>query len=121
MQYDVSWEATGFTFSADADQVRLSDEQLSTFTGAKLPAGVLAVKQAYVTTDDAQNEDDIRIFIRVTLLVEAASVVHAEKYAAPLPLLAEVVEQLATDECLEGDLDVDLSSWELTDVEETAA
>lgn len=119
-EYDVQFEDVGFT-SVDLDGRELGEEEATAFTetAAKegsLPEGVVAIVKGYITEDDAQDEDDRKVFANLTLRVRAMSDAAAESFNPPRALLARLADLMATD----GDGEILMSlegNWEVTSAE----
>ena len=81
----------------------------------EFPDGVVGVVTGYITEDDGQGKSDIKVFVSVTLLVEAEDAGAAESFETPVGLLTTLADVMGTieDECL---LSLD-GDWEVVDVE----
>lgn len=119
MQFKLSFEAAGFTNDRALLECEFSQNEAQGFTEASLaegtfPAGVLAVIGGHITEDDGQGKSDIRVFVRIDLLVEASSEVDAKNMAPDEDLLTRIADLIAVD----YDLDLDAHEWAVTDVAE---
>jgi len=118
--YDVTFEDVGFT-SRDLSGCELAECQGATFTasakeGGTLPDGVEAVISGYISEDDDQPEDDRKVFVGVTVRVQAENLRSAENFPPPAALMNAVAERMAANPNVRNDLDLE-GNWEVMGVE----
>ena len=124
--FEVKFESPGFVGNRkDAKKIVTDHDGLTeSFCGGfndqttqdgEFPDGVVGVVTGYITEDDGQGKSDIKVFVSVTLLVEAEDAGAAESFETPVGLLTTLADVMGTieDECL---LSLD-GDWEVVDVE----
>ena len=115
--FEVTFEDMGFTSSRASSENTLTANQIHRLMveerhERKLPAGFIALTEAYSTPDDGQDDGDIKVFTPVKLLVRANSAKDAEHLAPPRRFLEKVVGVICGNIAMEG-------NWEITEVTET--
>lgn len=115
--FNVTFEACGFTRCKQLVGATLSAADALAFSQNTLPDSVVAVKGAYITDDDGQDDKDIHVFASVTLTVRTHNYAAAEKLSPPENFLNQIAESLGKDADGTLVLDLDEHSWETTDVE----
>lgn len=119
--FEVTYEDVGFTRD-DTSGCELSEQYLQGYSETKVaengfPEHVKAITKAYVTTDDGQEgEEEAKVFLPVTLVVEAES----EEAARPLRIPENTLTEIADCAIKEGGDDVEIgleNNWEITDVQ----
>ncbi|WP_175047943.1 hypothetical protein [Duganella vulcania] len=125
MEFDVEFEAVGFT-SSDLSDCELTESEAIGFTEVAgkentLPADVVAVIRGHISEDDGQDDDDQRkVFVNVTLRIRAKDEQSAEAFSPPRALLASLADMMATDDA--GSVDLELEeNWEVMAVDLAAA
>ncbi len=120
-QFELRYEATAFTNNKSLDGAELTEEEGLGFTETSLeeesfPSGVVAVLRGHIALDDDQGED-AKVFVSVTLVVEADDEDEAEAFEPPEDLLATIADMMANTrpEC---SFDLEAHSWELIDIDE---
>lgn len=115
--FEVTFEDMGFTSSRASSENELTANQIHRLRVEErherlLPAAFVTVTEAYSTPDDAQ-DDDIKVFAVVRLIVQAESLKKAWYLAPPKKFLDKVAGRIASDIALEG-------NWEVSQVSEAA-
>lgn len=114
MNFKVSYEATGFTNNGKLVGRALDEPQTAQLNAATLPANVISVIGGYITDDDDQGKTDIHLFVHVDILVEANSEEEADAMEPPSEFLGQIADLMSGGK----DLDLDVHSWETTEVDE---
>jgi len=116
--FDVTFEDVGFLTKEELSELELSESELAGFTATSIeegtfPEGVVGVMKASWSPDDSvheggkDEEGDIKVFVSITLRVEAEDEDEADYMDAPVGLLTKVTDMLSTEIDLEG-------NWENT-------
>lgn len=93
--FEVTYEDVGFT-GDDTQGCELDEHFLARYSEMKvresgLPSHVLAISEAYVTEDDAQSGKALKkMFISVTLVLEAESEAAVYGFTTPENILSEI-------------------------------
>ncbi len=119
MRFEVTFEATGFANDRSVLDNEFSEDEACGFTEVALaektlPAGVIAVKSGYISSDDGQGKSDIHVFVGVVLLIEADTESDAERFSPPEDLLNRIADLIGGEEG-ECKLDLEVHSWEVTE------
>ncbi|WP_321820871.1 MULTISPECIES: hypothetical protein [unclassified Burkholderia] len=118
-EFDVRFEDVGYT-SIDLSACELSAEEAAGFTEVvaaegQLPRNVVGAVRGYIAEDDAQNPDDRKVFVSVTLRVRAHDEVAAESFPPLGDLLSKLADMMAVD--VDGRVALDLEgNWEVMEV-----
>lgn len=115
--FEVTFVSTGFT-----DNREIVDEELTeSFCGGYndqsikeglFPPGIIGVVSARISEDDAQGDSDIKVFVSVTLTIQAGDKEAAESFEPPVDLLTKLSDAMSSDVDLDGE-------WEVSNVDET--
>lgn len=120
-QFRTTFECTAFAGAGVDPDLGLTEAECDGVTSTFLaegtfPQGVLGVLGAHVAVDDsvhAEGRDqggDVKIFVSIDLLIEAADEEAAEEFAPPKDLLSRISDMVSTDYSLDGD-------WEVLDAQ----
>lgn len=106
-KFEVKFDGTSFTSNPDLTELELGEAELATLNDqlksrGELPAGVFGVVSASVSPDDGQEDDDCKVFITITLLMEAENEHQADYLEAPAALMEKVVAALIGDKADDG-------------------
>lgn len=124
-QFKVTFESTGYTQDKAILDATLSEHAAlgfseTTKSEAGFPPGILAVVGGYITEDDGQDGREIKVFVSVSLLVEAVSESEAEALSPPEDLLTKVADMLGRDFTGNCALELEEHAWEVVDVDTVA-
>lgn len=119
--FEVTFESSGFVSSNDVVGSEISTLAALGFTevAAKeglFPAGVKSLVRGYVTDDDGGAEDgQTKVFVSVTLLVDAENETLADEFVPPEALLTRITDSLLGVEG-ESSISLDDHAWEVVEV-----
>lgn len=122
--FEVTYEATGYVQDKSLLDAECTEDAARGFTDTCLaertfPPGVQAVVKGHIAADDGfDDDDDIRVFVSVTLRQEAPSGAAIESMPLPEDLLTKVADLMGADQTGEVALSLEDHSWEVTEVEE---
>jgi len=116
--FDVTFEDVGFLTDESLSELELSESECGGFTDTSLaegtfPKGVVGLVKASWSPDDSvykggkDEEGDIKVFVSITLRVEAEDESEADYMTPPEGLLTRITDMLGTEIGLEG-------NWENT-------
>jgi hypothetical protein len=123
-QFQVQFDGIGFTPKKSLIELQMSDTQAGHLSKKwtrenKMPRGVLGICAANASPDGGKEDGMWKVFVGITLLVEAAGQKEAENMAPPEDFLLEVANRL-----VRGDAEAEYGlsgSFEVLQAEEVQA
>lgn len=120
--FAVTYECVGFTDDRTVCDRGMSENEAMAFSEVAiaektLPTFVRGVVRAQISEDDGQGNDSIKVFVMVTLLIEADEETIEKQFKPPSHLLSRIADVMIGED---GDCPITIEdSWHALEIEET--